>query len=111
MMPAGYTTILAPSGKDSALGSKDVVTFSTILDGTSNTVFLVEVKPENAVPWTKPQDYDYDPKKPLAGIQLDSDGKFVIGMGDGSALMLGDNLPVETYDFLFRRSDGNAIRL
>jgi Protein of unknown function (DUF1559) len=110
LQAAGYTTVLAPSGKDTVLGSKDVVSFGNIVDGTSNTVFLVEVKPENAVPWTKPQDYDYDPKNPLAGILVDADGKFAIGIGDGSARMIGNNLPVEMYDYLFRKSDGNAVQ-
>jgi Protein of unknown function (DUF1559) len=109
-LPVGYTTILAPSGKDTALGSTDVVTFSKIQDGTSNTVFLVEVKPEKAVPWTSPQDYVYEPKNPLAGVFLDADGKAAFGFGDGSAQFLDGNLAKETYDHLFRRSDGNAIK-
>ena len=41
-------------------------------DGTSNTIMLAEAGPP--VPWTKPADRPYDPKKPLA-----RDGRAVLG--------------------------------
>ena len=50
------------------------------------------------------------PKDPLAGVFLDADGKAAFGFGDGSAQFVNGNLAKQTYDYLFRRSDGNAIK-
>ena len=55
----------------------------SITDGTVNTLFAVEVKPELEVPWTAPQDYVFDRQSPAAGL-ANQDGGFVAGMADGS---------------------------
>lgn len=54
----------------------------TFLDGTSNTIGVVEAF--EPVPWTKPADLPYDAKKPLpklGGLNL---GGFHVGLMDGS---------------------------
>jgi uncharacterized protein (TIGR03067 family) len=52
-----------------------------ITDGTSNTIFFAEAG--EAVPWTRPADLPYDPKKPLPRLGgLFPDG-FHVAMGDG----------------------------
>jgi hypothetical protein len=43
-----------------------------LVDGTSNTVLLVEAA--EAVPWTKPEDLPYDPHKPLPRLGVSSEG-------------------------------------
>ena len=48
----GYTTFLAPVGEDTVFGGTKAVGFRDIRDGTSNTVVLVQVRPEFTVPWT-----------------------------------------------------------
>lgn len=51
-------------------------------DGTSNTILIAEVG--TPVPWTKPEDLDYDPDQPLPNLQcLFKDG-FRVGFADGS---------------------------
>jgi hypothetical protein len=49
----GHTTFLAPVGEDTVFGGSKPIRFSDIRDGTSNTVVLVEVKPQLAVPWDR----------------------------------------------------------
>jgi RNA polymerase sigma factor (sigma-70 family) len=51
---AGPGTMLDPAGP---------LRFADVRDGLSNTLFAVEAG--TAVPWTKPEDIPYDPKKPL----------------------------------------------
>ena len=44
----------------------------------------VEVSDAKAVPWTKPDDFEYDEKNPLKGlVGLRPDG-FIAGFADGS---------------------------
>ena len=53
-------------------------------DGTSNTLLVLEVGPELAVPWTRPDDLSFDPKEPLAALgKLLGDG-FWGGFADGA---------------------------
>jgi RNA polymerase sigma factor (sigma-70 family) len=53
-----------------------------ITDGTSNTIMVVEAA--EGVPWTKPDDFAYDAKKPLPKFGAFSKGGFNALMGDGS---------------------------
>ncbi|HID76765.1 MAG TPA: hypothetical protein EYP56_12315 [Planctomycetaceae bacterium] len=74
-----------------------------------NTVVLVQVEPQWAVPWTAPQDYRFDPRDPARGLQLGSDGRFLAGFADGSARLLRGDLRPELLLRLFRKSDGQRI--
>jgi hypothetical protein len=55
----GRTVYVAPFHADS-LWSKDNRRLSEVVDGTSNTIALVEVDDAHAVAWTKPDDLDLD---------------------------------------------------
>ena len=44
------------------------VRFRDITDGMSNTLMLVQVGLDKAVPWTKPDDVVFDPANPLVGF-------------------------------------------
>ncbi len=104
--PKGMTMMLAPAGENTILGAPKRVTFGNISDGSSNTVLLVIVKDSLAVPWTAPQDYQFDPKDPAAGL-LFVDGKTPVVMGDGST-------PTAARDnqwlHLFEMNDGNVVQ-
>jgi hypothetical protein len=79
-----------------------------ILDGTSNTILVVESKGE--VAWTKPEDIPFDPagslKKP-GGWHL---GGFCVAMCDGSARFLPDTIDDQTLRHAIMRADGNVLR-
>ncbi len=105
----GYTTFLAPVGDDTIMGGTKPTTFSAITDGTSNTIVLVEVKPELAVPWTAPDDYALDPKNPGSGLQVAPNGKFLAGLADGSTLAIPLTLKPDDLLHLFQKSDGNPV--
>jgi hypothetical protein len=56
-----------------------------ISDGISNTVMIVEVNAEAAVPWTQPRDWKFDPSDPTRSLGNNwNGGRTLIGMCDGS---------------------------
>lgn len=108
---AGYTAFQAPVGKGTIFGGTEVVTFSRIADGTSNTAMLVEVSASKAVPWTAPDDYVYETQSPLSGLEIDRKGDFLVLFGDGSVTTLNKSIGNEMMLKVFMMNDGNAIIL
>ncbi len=51
-------------------------------DGTSNTILVIEAG--NPVPWTKPEELEYDPDGPLPEIRPPYRDLIRVGMADGS---------------------------
>jgi len=105
----GHTTFLAPAGKDTVLGGSKPTRFSDIHDGSSNTVVLVEVKPELAVPWTASEDYVFDPEAPGDGLWIGSDGRCLIGIADGSVVHARGDIPPSMLLRLFQKNDGHVV--
>jgi hypothetical protein len=105
----GHTTLLAPSGKGAVFGGAKPVKFQDIRDGTSNTVVLVHVKPELAVPWTAPDDYAFDQEAPGKGLHLGNDGKFLAATADGGVHSLRGDLNAEVFLGIFGINDGTPI--
>ncbi len=83
----GKTTYLAPRGKglfmDSLKGKGTRI--NDICDGTSNSIAIVEVDDDQAVIWTRPDDYLVDPKNPTKGLLKHHSKGFIVGLCDGSA--------------------------
>ena len=84
------------------------VTFGNVLDGTSNTIMVVEAKRD--VHWAKPEDIQYDPmtlKDQLGGFTPD---KFGVAVADGSVRTLSKNLNSQVLSWLFEIADGNVVQ-
>jgi len=105
----GYTTYLAPVGDDTVFGGAKTTRIRDIWDGTSNTVVLVEVKPELAVPWTAPDDYAFDPAAPAAGLLRWPDARFVVVRADSSLLEIPADLDQASLLGLFTKAKGELI--
>ena len=99
--PVGEKTIFPPDGKP--------VTFGDIRDGTVNTILLVEVDDAHAVTWTKPEDLNYDPKNPLAGLVGHHEGGFHACFADDSVRFLPETIDLETLRASFTRNGGEPI--
>ncbi|MBI2477186.1 MAG: DUF1559 domain-containing protein [Planctomycetia bacterium] len=105
----GHTTFLAPAGEDTVFGGEQAVKITNITDGTVNTAVLVEVKPCLAVPWTAPQDYDFDPMQPGEGLRAGTDRRLLAALADGSVQMFRADAPPVLLLRLFLKGDGNPL--
>ncbi len=100
---------LPPNHQFRPLFSSDPKTrtgFADILDGTSNTIAVVNAGPQNAVTWTQPDDYEFDPDNPQKG--LPANGVQVL-MADGSVKFLSPNISPDVLRSLMGKADGVAI--
>lgn len=70
-------------GDQAALGRDTGHSFRDIQDGTSNTILVVESN--LSIPWTKPQDIDFDPNEALPITALER-SPLLVCLGDGSVL-------------------------
>ena len=108
-LPSGYTTIVAPVGAGTIFGGDKAMRFRDMGDGTGNTVALVEVKPELAVPWTAPQDYTFDPQSPASGMRCWPDGKMLVVCADSSVFAISGRLEAEQYRAIFSYFGGEPF--
>lgn len=94
ILPEGHTVYqfpVSPADSESPalyVEGEPGVTFADITDGSVNTVMVVVVSESAAVPWTKPQDWEFDPDAPLRDLGGAFPGGFIVGMCDGSTNFL-----------------------
>jgi hypothetical protein len=101
LVAAHKTRYLLPTGPAALFQGGKGPTMREITDGTSRTLMLVEVQPDRAVIWTKPDDLEIDPKNPLAGLK----GGFQAAFADASVRFIGDKTDAETLRRLFNPRD------
>jgi len=107
----GKTPFLAPIGLDTVFPGTKPVKFSEVLDGTANTIFLVEVEDARAVVWTKPEDLPLDPTDPAKGLRKQGGKVFVVLFVDGSAHFLPANMDKQNLYALFTRNGGEVVKV
>jgi prepilin-type processing-associated H-X9-DG protein len=90
-------------------GPKGLRIPADVPDGTSNTIMLVETDDDHAVPWTKPNDWKYDPDKPAAGLGRRHPGGLVIGFADGHSAFLREGNSPKFWQALFTRAGGELV--
>jgi hypothetical protein len=99
-----WETTVAANSPFGAVGTRLPASFP---DGTSNTIWVVEAG--DAVPWTKPVDLPYDPKKPLPKLG----GIFKEGFNalfvDASVGFVPRDFDVATLRLLITRADGQPL--
>ena len=105
----GKTTVLAPLGEGTIFSGERGVAIREITDGTSNTILLVSVPREQAVIWTKPDDFEVDFEKPLAGLVGEGDEGFLALRADGSVQFISRKVDAETLRRLLIRNDGQPV--
>ncbi len=105
----GKTVYLAPVGEGTLFDGSKGKSFAEIRDGTSNTIMLLEANDSEAVVWTRPDDWQYDPSRPMAGLGSAHPGGFSAAFADGSVRFLADSLDPEIFKALLTIADGQAV--
>ena len=88
----GQTTFVVPVGNGTMFDSEQGHTFKDNTDGTSNTILFVEVVPEQAVVWTKPDDWEVNFDKPLDGLRREDREGFSAARCDGSVHVIPNDV-------------------
>jgi hypothetical protein len=107
---AGTTNYLAVVGSECVFdGTAKGIGFAKITDGTSKTVMLVEADADQAVIWTKPDDFEHDANNPAAGLGGMRPGGWLAGFADGSVQFIPAEADNQTINALFTRAGGEVI--
>ena len=105
----GRTCYVRPVGPDTSCPADKAIAIRDIPDGTSNTVAVIEVDDQHAVPWTQPADLSYDPENPTRGLGGHLEGTVFSAFCDGSRHVLRklihDPKRIEDLRRIFTRAD------
>jgi len=105
---AGKTNYLTVRHKDSAFPGAEQTRFADIVDGSSNTIMVLEAGDAVAVTWTKPDDF-VPPMDPAAGlVDLRRKGFLAVNC-DGAAHKFKATIDRDALKNLFNRRDGKPI--
>ena len=108
----GKTNYLTPRGEKSLFPGAKGVSPGDIPDGAANTIMLVEACDESAVPWTKPDDFEYsdaDPMGKLLGMWPDG---FLAVLADDTIMFLKTSATnAEGLVGAFTRNGGENVRV
>jgi hypothetical protein len=105
----GKTTYVVPVGPGTVFDTKEGTTFREISDGMSKTVLIVEVPPERAVIWTKPEDWEVDMAHPRRGIERTDRDYFVGAWCDGSAQAMPTDVKSDVLRANLTRAGGELV--
>lgn len=113
LVPHGYTTFSGPLGKGTIFSQPKGTKFTDIADGMSNTIAVIDVRYDSAVPWTSPDRWTCDDKKPvnlLGELYLGSSVRVVV-MCDGSVRELKPKVDGKTLMAAFTMNGGERFDL
>jgi prepilin-type processing-associated H-X9-DG protein len=109
---AGKTVYLAPFGKGAAFEGKEGRKVQHFTDGLSKTILVIEVAAEKAAPWTKPEDWEFDPEKEVDTADfggLWDGGMFNVLFADGHVEIYPPGFDPGTLKKLFTRAAGEVV--
>jgi hypothetical protein len=106
----GRTNYLAVTGPDTAW-SGPRPSMAQVVDGSSNTIAVVEASDQRAVIWTQPEDYAFDPADPVIGLgNSPREGFYALTVDGRVRLLSAASYSSEEFLRMFRRNDGQELR-
>jgi hypothetical protein len=109
LMTQGKTRFVIPVGKGFLFDGDKGPKMQSISDGTSNTIMVLEARPDHATVWTKPEDLEIDPKDPLVGLKGNQTMTFFAVFADGSVRALSDNTNAELFLRFLTKAGGEDV--
>jgi len=106
----GKTVYLVPVGSGTMFAEGKAPAVSSITDGTSNTIMIVEADHDRAVEWTRPADLEYDPARPMGGLGHVRKGGFLAAFADASVRFLPDSIKPDVLQALLEANDGKVVQ-
>jgi len=103
-----FSSYFALTGESTVFGPKEGAKIQEILDGTSNTILIVEAKRD--IPWTKPEDIAYDPAKPLPKLGGLRPNGYNTAFADGSVRFISQTIDEMTLRALITRAGGEPVQ-
>jgi hypothetical protein len=84
--------------------------FPSFRDGTSYTIMILQVNDDRATPWTKPDDWEWDEKNPLAGlVPTIHPGAFLAAFADGHVQAINSDVGLDRFKSMLTRAGGEPI--
>ena len=105
----GKTVYLVPTGPEMIFSGPDSINLDDITDGAAETIMLVEVDREHAVPWTKPEDLTIDRANPSAGLVRLPKGGLNVVAANGDNHSPPATINPATLWSLFTRAGGERV--
>ena len=105
----GYTVFQYPVGEQVLIPEEGQRRFREITDGLSNTIMVVEVNRDDAVPWTQPSDMNVDLDNPLPQLGNTHQGGFHVVMADGAVKFITTNVDLGLLRALFTPANRDVV--
>ena len=107
----GRTHYLGVSGKGTLFDrGENKLGLHQITDGLSNTIAILQVNDARAVTWTKPEDWEFNAKSPMAGLKPNlHPGIFLAGFADGHVSVISEDVDPGVFGKLLTRNGGEVV--
>ncbi len=105
----GKANYLAVCGEGLAFDGTKGRKIREFTDGMSKTILVVEVNDDRAAIWTKPDDWQYDDKQPMAGLGKAHPGGFNALFADGHVRLFSADIDPKTFHAMLTIAGGEVI--
>ncbi|MEX0641232.1 MAG: DUF1559 domain-containing protein [Pirellulales bacterium] len=108
----GKTNYLLVRGAGTAFPKADTgPTMQDFVDGLSNTIMLIEADPDQAVEWTKPDDWQFDPNDPMRDLGNLRHYGFLAAFADGSVQFIPSDTEPEVVKAMITNNGQEQVTL
>jgi prepilin-type processing-associated H-X9-DG protein len=105
----GMANYLVVCGKGLMFDGQTGCKAADIKDGLSNTIMVVEADDDRAVIWTKPDDLEFDPQQPMAGLGHAHPGGFNAVFVDGSVHFIAGSIDPKVFHAMLTIAGGEVV--